>query len=92
LGEGRVAQDTRIVDDDINASEGVHSTLNDSLPILNAVGVGDRLSTRSVDLVGHLLSNGDIRTAPQTLLRRDRSRALLHRGEHIPMRERAPRP
>lgn len=50
-GKGNILQDTGVVDDNINATEGLHGGLDNLLTIENRVVVGDGLSTGGTDLL-----------------------------------------
>lgn len=53
--EADIAQDTRIVDEDVNATECVDSSLDDGLSVLDRIVVGDRLSASGADGVNDLV-------------------------------------
>ena len=53
--EADIAQDTRIVDEDINAAESVDSSLDDGLSVLDRIVVGDRLTASGADSVNDLV-------------------------------------
>ena len=53
--EADVAQDTRIVDQDIDATEGINGRLDNVLSVLDRVVVGDRLAACRADLVDDLV-------------------------------------
>lgn len=49
--EADVSQDTSVVDEDVDAAEGLNGSLDDLLAILDAVVVGNSLSAGLFDLV-----------------------------------------
>lgn len=51
--EASVAQDTGIVEQDVDAAEGADGGLDDALAVLNAVVVGDGLAAGLLDLVDY---------------------------------------
>jgi hypothetical protein len=53
--EADITEDTGIVDEDIDAPEGINGRLDDVLAILDRVVVADRLAACSADLVDDLV-------------------------------------
>ena len=51
--EAGVAQDTGIVEQDVDAAEGADGGLDDAVTVLDAVVVGDGLATGLLDLVDY---------------------------------------
>ena len=61
--EAHIPEDASVVDEHINATEGLDSGLDDSLAVLNAVVIGHSLSTGSFDLVDDYISSLQARSA-----------------------------
>lgn len=51
--EADVAQDAGVVDEDVDAAESLDGRVDDLVSVLDAVVVGDRLATGSLDLVDY---------------------------------------
>ena len=57
LDEALVTEDTGVVDDDVNTSEGIEGSLDDLVTELNAVVVGNGLAASLLDLVDDQVSS-----------------------------------
>jgi len=57
LHEGDVSKDTGVVDNNINLSEGINSSLDDSVTELDGVSVSNSLTTGSLNLIDDFLSD-----------------------------------
>jgi len=55
--EGDVAQDTGVVEEDIDAAKRLDGRLDDALAVLDAVVVGDGLAASGLDLVDDDISS-----------------------------------
>jgi hypothetical protein len=53
--EADIAQDTSVVDEDINATESVDSSLDNGFSVLDRIVVGDRLTASRADGVNDLV-------------------------------------
>ena len=63
VGEHAVAQDAGVVDEDVEAAEGVDGGLHEALgavPVADVVGVGDGLAAHGLHLVDHLLGRAGV--------------------------------
>ena len=87
--EHPVAQDPRVVDDDVQPAEGVDGLAHDGLaavPGADVVGVGDRGTARRRDLVDHLLGRAGVAprsVAGTTDVVHDDLRAVLREQERV---------
>ena len=71
VDEHPVAQDARVVDEDVEIAERLDRGVDEALrtfPVGDVVAVDDRLATTGADLLDHLLSRGDV--GPGAVVRR----------------------
>src|SRR5690606_16259811 len=58
LVKARIAQDARVVDDNVHASERIERALHDFLAVLYRVVIGNRVAPERLDLLDDLVGNG----------------------------------